>query len=78
VCGREEVYAGFWYGNFRERYYFGDTGLNGRIILRWICTKWKGGMDWIDVVQDKDRWRALVKAVTNFRVPKNAGNVLIS
>jgi hypothetical protein len=27
------------------------------------------GMDWIDVAQDRDRWRALVKAVMNLRVP---------
>jgi hypothetical protein len=32
------------------------------------------GMDYIDVDQDKDRWRALVNAVTKFRVPSNAGN----
>ena len=28
-----------------------------------------GGMDWIDLAQDKDRWRALVKAVMNLCVP---------
>jgi len=27
------------------------------------------GMDWIDVAQDMDRWRALVNAVMNLRVP---------
>jgi hypothetical protein len=35
-----------------------------------------GGMDWIDLAQDRDQWRALVSAVMNLWIPLNAGNFL--
>jgi hypothetical protein len=35
-----------------------------------------GHMDWIELAQDRERWRALVSAVVNLRVLYNAGNFL--
>jgi hypothetical protein len=46
-----------------------DPGIDGRIILRWIFRKWEEGMDWFDLVQDRERWRAFVKAVMNLQIP---------
>jgi hypothetical protein len=37
-----------------------------------------GGVDWIDVAQDRDRWWAFVNGVMNLRVPSNAVNLLTS
>jgi len=43
-----------------------DPSIAGRIILRWIFRKWDvEGMDWTGLVQDKDRWQALVNVVMN-------------
>jgi hypothetical protein len=53
----------------RERDHWGDPDVDGRIILRWIFRKGFRGMDWIELAQDRDRWRALVNAVMNLRVP---------
>jgi hypothetical protein len=39
---------------------------NIKIYLREIV--W-GGMDWIDLAQDRDQWRALVNTVMKLRIP---------
>jgi len=31
--------------------------------------RWGRGPDWIDVAEDTERWRALVKAVMHIRIP---------
>ena len=58
-----------WWGNLRERDHMEDSGVDGRIIFRCILRNLEGDTDWIDVTQDRDRWRALVNAVMNLRVP---------
>jgi len=68
VWDRKEVYIGFWWKNLRERDHLEALGIDGRIILRWMFRKLDGGKDWVDLAES-DRWRALVNAVMNLRVP---------
>jgi hypothetical protein len=63
------VYTRFKWRNLREGDHLEDTGLDGRIILKWIFERLDGGIDWIDMAQERDRWQAVVNAVMNFQVP---------
>jgi hypothetical protein len=48
----------------------------GRLRRKWVDNikmdhrelGW-GGMDWIDLAQEKDRWRDLVNTIVNLRIP---------
>jgi len=58
----------FRWGNLRERNHLGDPDVefNIKVDLQEVGC---GGMEWIQLAQDRDRWRALVNSVTNHRVP---------
>jgi hypothetical protein len=57
-------------GKLREGDHLEDPGVDWTIILKWIFEKLNGGrIDWVDLAQDRDRWRALVYTVMNLRVP---------
>jgi hypothetical protein len=55
-----------------------DPGVDGRMILKWFFENWDGDMDWMDLAQNRDRWRICVNAVMNHRVPQNAEDFLTS
>jgi hypothetical protein len=38
--GRGEACKRFCWGNLKERDHWGDPGVDGRIILKWIFRKW--------------------------------------
>jgi hypothetical protein len=45
-----------------------DQSVDGRIKLKLFFEVGDGNIDWIDLAQDRDRWRAPVNAVINIRV----------
>jgi hypothetical protein len=59
--GRGVAYAVLWWGRPRRRWED-----NIKMDLQEVGC---GGMDWTELAQDRDRWRALVNAAINLRVP---------
>jgi hypothetical protein len=68
--GKAVLYKEFWWETLRERGHLKNPGVDERIILRWIFKKWDvGGIDWIELVEHRDRCQFLVNAIMNLRVP---------
>jgi hypothetical protein len=68
--GRGGMHMGYWWEIKKKRRQLGRPRCrwvdNIKMDLREIG--W-GGMDWIDLAQDRDQWRTLVNTVLNLRVP---------
>ena len=60
---------GSCWGNRREGDHWGDLGVDRWIILGWISRRWDVG-NWTGLGWPRiDRWRTLMSAVMNLRVP---------
>jgi len=75
VGERGDVHSSFSWGNLMEKDNSEDLAVDGRILMD-IQEVVRGSIDWINLAQDRDRWRALVNAVMNLRVSKNEANFL--
>jgi hypothetical protein len=64
--GRGEAYTGLWWGKRTLGRHGRRQEDNIKMDLQKVECR---DMDWIKLSQDRDRWRAFVTAVINFRVP---------
>jgi hypothetical protein len=65
---REKMCTGFWWENPKEKDNLKDQGVDGRMGSKWTLRRFFGGVEWIHLAQDRDRWRAVVNAVMNLQV----------
>jgi hypothetical protein len=63
--GRSKMHIGFWWASQKEEDHQENLDIDERIKLETGCS----GMDWIDLAQNRDQWRALVYTVINLWVP---------
>jgi hypothetical protein len=53
-------------GNLKERDRLEHVGVDWR-IFKWVFKKYDGVVEWTDLAQDRDKWRALLNAVMKLR-----------
>jgi hypothetical protein len=71
------MHIGYWWESRKEADHWEDQSLwwvdNIKMDLR---ERGSNGVNWIDLAQDRDQWRALLNTVMNVRVPKKCWEVL--
>ena len=72
------MHTEFWWEYLRERYQSEDLGVDGRIILKEFSSSGVGGIHWVVLAEDRNRWRAVGNAIMNLWDPYNEGNFLTS
>jgi hypothetical protein len=65
---RTEKCLSFWWESLKERDHSEEQVIDRKMGSEWILGRLAGGGDWILLAQDRDRWRAVVKAVMNLQV----------
>jgi hypothetical protein len=68
MAEKRNMHIGFWWAS--QKTPLGRPGhrWDNNIKMDLRETRW-GGMDWIDLPENKDQWRALVNMVMNLQVP---------
>jgi hypothetical protein len=64
------MHTGYWWDSQKERDNWEDQDAGGWTISKWMRDRmgWSE-VDWLDMAQDRDQWRALVNTILNLRVP---------
>jgi len=75
LWGRGEWCTWFWWGKPEGKRPMGRPRRRWEDNIKMDLQEVEGGYeDWMELAQDRDRWRALVSTVMNLRVPKIRGN----
>jgi hypothetical protein len=67
---RGEMCIGFWWESPKEKDHVEDQGIDWRMGSKWTLgiLVGAGGVEWIHLAEDRDRWLAVVNTVMNLRV----------
>jgi hypothetical protein len=60
--------ASFWWESTKGKDHLEDQDVDGMMGSKWTLGRLVGGVEWIHLAQDRDRWRAVVNAVMNLQV----------